>query len=67
VERLIAAYHRMGCRMSLKLHFLHSHLEFFPSDLGAVNDEHGQRFHQDISEMESRYQGRFDAAMMGDY
>jgi len=32
VERLIGAYHHMGCRMSSKLHFLHSHVEFFPSD-----------------------------------
>ena len=30
-------------RMSLKLHFLHSHLAFFPENLGAVNNEHGER------------------------
>ena len=51
--------------MSLKLHLFHSHLDFFPSDLEAVSDEHGERFHQDIKDMESRYQGRFYAAMMG--
>ena len=34
--------------MSLKLHFLHSHLYFFPENLGDVSDEHGERFHQDI-------------------
>ncbi|UYV68012.1 Transposase [Cordylochernes scorpioides] len=42
--------------MSLKIHFLHSHLDFFPDNLGAVSDEHGERFHQDISSMEKRYQ-----------
>ncbi|UYV84383.1 hypothetical protein LAZ67_X001983 [Cordylochernes scorpioides] len=42
--------------MSLKIHFLHSHLDFFPNNLGAVSDEHGERFHQDISSMEKRYQ-----------
>ncbi|UYV73073.1 hypothetical protein LAZ67_10001744 [Cordylochernes scorpioides] len=26
--------------MSLKIHFLHSHLDFFPDNLGAVSDEH---------------------------
>ncbi|XP_048852601.1 uncharacterized protein LOC125720773 [Brienomyrus brachyistius] len=34
---------------------------------GAVSDEHGERFHQDISVMESRYQGRWSAAMLADY
>ncbi|UYV73140.1 hypothetical protein LAZ67_10001940 [Cordylochernes scorpioides] len=43
--------------MSLKIHLLHSHLDFFPDNLGAVSDEHVERFHQDISSMEKRYQG----------
>ena len=51
--------------MSLKMHFLHSHLDFFTSNLGEVSDKQGERFHQDISVIEGRYQGRFDANMMG--
>ncbi|UYV74137.1 hypothetical protein LAZ67_11002222 [Cordylochernes scorpioides] len=46
----------LGCNMSLKIHFLHSHLDFFPDNLGSVSDEHGERFHQDKSSMEKRYQ-----------
>ena len=57
----------MGCCMSLKIHFLHSHLDFFPPNLRDVSDEQGERFHQDISVIESHYQGFFDANMMGDY
>lgn len=57
----------MGCNMSLKIHLLDSHLCSFPDNLGAVSDEHGERFHQDISVMESRYQGRWSAAMLADY
>ena len=57
----------MGCNMSLKIHLLDSHLDLFPENLGAVSDEHGERFHQDISVMESRYQGRWSAAMLADY
>jgi hypothetical protein len=45
VERLFQSYETMGCNMSLKIHFLHSHLDFFPQNLGAVSDEHGERFH----------------------
>ena len=57
----------MGCRMSLKNHFLHSYLNFFPPNLGAVSDEHGERFHQDITKMESNYQGKWNPGMMGDF
>ena len=57
----------MGCRMSLKIYFLHSHIDFFPANLGAVSDEHGERFHQQISIMENRYQDNFNPNMMGDY
>lgn len=67
VDNMLKAYQQMGCRMSLKMHFLHSHLDFFPSNMGAISDEHGERFHQDIAVMESRYQGRFNENMMGDY
>ena len=47
----------MDCQMSLKIHFLHSHLDFFPKNLDAVSEEQGKRFHQDIKAMEVRYQG----------
>ena len=67
VNELLDAYKSLGARMSLKIHFLHSHLSFFPENMGAVSDEQGERFHQDIRTMEIRYQGRWDPAMMGDY
>ncbi|UYV67732.1 hypothetical protein LAZ67_5001799 [Cordylochernes scorpioides] len=57
VNDLLLSYKALGCNMSLKIHFLHSHLDFFPDNLGAVSDEHGERFHQAISSMEKRYQG----------
>ena len=51
VIELLHNYRQLGCNMSLKIHFLHSHLGFFPKNLGAVSDEHGERFHQEISTM----------------
>jgi len=54
VEDLITSYEKLGCNMSLKMHFLHSRLVSFPVDCGAVSDEHGKRFHQNISAMENR-------------
>jgi len=38
--------------MSLKLHFPHSHLDFFPEHTGAISDEHFKSTHQDISQIE---------------
>lgn len=67
VAKMLNDYHKMGCRMSLKIHLLDSHLDFFPENLGDVSDEQGERFHQDIAGMERRYQGRWDEAMLSDY
>lgn len=67
VSELLESYKRMGCNMSLKIHFLDSHLDFFPDNLGAVSDEHGERFHQQIAVMESRYQRQWSASMLADY
>ena len=53
--------------MSVKLHFLYSHLDFFQENLGDFSEEHGERFHQDIEPMEKRYKSCWDSAMMGDY
>ncbi len=51
--------------MSLKIYFLHSHLDFFPKNLGAVSDEQGEPFNQDIQR--KRYQGFWNESMMADY
>ena len=67
IEKLLKSCKDMGCRMSLKIHFLHSQLNFFPPNLEAVCDEHGERFHQDITKMESNYQGKWNPGMMGDF
>lgn len=67
VATMLSAFRDLGCNMSIKLHFLHAHLDEFPGNLGAVSDEQGERFHQDLKTMEHRYQGRWDKVMMADY
>ena len=67
VTRMLLAFRDLGCNMSVKLHFLNSHLDQFPENLGAVSEEQGERFHQDLMTMEERYQGRWDKNMMADY
>ena len=51
-------YKRLSCSMSYKEHFLHSHPDFFPENLGDYSEEQGECFHQDIKEMEQRYHGK---------
>ena len=65
VNNLLQSYQKLGC-MSLKIHSLHLHLDFFPDNCGAVSDEHGECFHQDISSMEKGYQGKWNCAMLAD-
>lgn len=67
VTNMVSTFRALGCRMSVKLHFLDSHLDYFPANLGAYSEEQGERFHQDICAMESRYQGRWNVNMMADY
>ena len=69
-QHLMDLMHRnfqaLGARMSSKLHYFFSHLDYFPENLGDASEEQGERFHQDIKDNE-RYQGRWDAHMMSDY
>ena len=67
VEILLKILHQLGPNTSIKLHFLHSHHACFPKNLGDVSDQQGEHFHQDISDMEVRYQGCWNATMLADY
>lgn len=67
VNNLMDKLQRLKINMSIKVHLLFNHLEDFPENLGAVSDEQGERFHQDIRVMEVRYQGRWDTHMIADY
>ncbi|XP_069775978.1 GRB10-interacting GYF protein 2-like isoform X7 [Narcine bancroftii] len=57
----------MKCSVSLKIHSLLSHLDVLPADPGAVSDEHGERFHQEIASVEKRDQGNWNPSLLADY
>ena len=42
VETLANSFHALGCSMSIKVHFLKSHLSEFPANLRDVSDKHGE-------------------------
>ena len=67
VENLATSFHSLECSMTIKLHFLHSHLDKIHENLWDVIDEHRGRFVLDIKAIEKLYQGRWGRQMMADY
>ena len=67
VTDMLVNFKKLDCNMSIKVYFLHSHLDYFPANLGDISEEQGERFHQDIKEMERRYQRRWNVNMIADY
>ena len=59
VQKLLDNFQVLGINMSIKVHFLHSHLDRFLENLHNESDEQGERLHQD-QVMEERYQGQWD-------
>jgi len=67
VEELLSSYQKLGCNMSMKIHFLSSHLDFIPQNRDSVSDEHGESFHQDVAAMEDTYKGKWSPSILADY
>lgn len=56
VSNMVKNYQILGCNMSIKLHFLDSHIDYFPDKLGDFSEEQGER--------SSRYE-RYGEALPG--
>ena len=41
VEDMLFHFNKSGCNMSVKVHYLHSHLDRFPENLGDLSEEQG--------------------------
>ena len=67
VYKLMPNFQDLGARMPPRMHFLNSHLDYFPENYGSCGEEQGERFHQDIRMMQERNQGRLDINMLADY
>jgi len=38
-KQLLNSYEQLGCNMSVKVHFLHSHVNYFPENFEAMIEE----------------------------
>ena len=64
---MLSPFYDLGCKISIKVHFLFSNLDKFPGNLGVVREEQGGRFHQDLMAVKERYQVRWDRHMLAEY
>lgn len=46
VNEMIEAYRVIDVHMSLKIHLLHFHMDFFSRQVASESDEQGERYHQ---------------------
>ena len=67
VDELLDSFQKLGCNLSVKVHLIYSHLDYFPENLGSMSEEQGERFYQDLKTMEKRYQGRWNKNMTADF
>ena len=67
IDNMLQNFQEMKVNMSLKIHMMHSHLDFFPENMGAVSDEHGERFHQDVAIIEKRFKGKWSENALWNY
>lgn len=59
VQTMLDAFKTIGVNMSLKIHYLHHHLDYFSRQLATESDEQGERYHQIAMPFELRYKLKF--------
>lgn len=66
VRDMLDAFWQIDVNMSLKIHFMNSHLELFASQLPSESDEQGEKFHQIAKPFEENYKGKELRSMVTD-
>ena len=54
VQNLLTSYKAMGCIMSLEIHFLEFHFDFFPENLGEVSYSARLAHSREVASVESK-------------
>ena len=49
VDMMLQNFQGLGARITIKLHHLFGHLDYFAKNLGDVSEEQEEKFHQDIN------------------
>lgn len=67
IDNMMQAFDVFGVKMSLKIHMLHSHFDFYERQLSTETDETGERFHQTVMTFEDRFAGKSIDFMLADF
>ena len=66
IEELLKSFCERRAWISLKLHFLRSHLDYFPKNCEDLSEEQGEHFHRDSPITEEHNQGWWDINFLAD-
>lgn len=66
VQQMLNAFKAIGTHMSLKIHFMNSHMDVFQRQMPTESDEQGERFHQVCKPFETNYKGKQIHALIAD-
>lgn len=67
IGNMMTSFKQLEINVTVKMHTLLCHLERFPPNLGHFSDEQGERAHQDLMSIESRFKGKNNAHALGSY
>ena len=67
IEEIQMNFRLLGEGVSVQLHFLRSHLDYFPKNSGDLSKEQDGHFYHDIRIMKDYYQDRWDVNFSPDY
>lgn len=67
IDNMMKSFDKLGVNMSLKIHMLHAHFDFYERQLSTETDETGERFHQTIMAFEDRFAGKRIDSMLADF
>lgn len=68
VDSLMSSYQNMGCpNVTIKMHLLFKHKDKYEPYIGTFSDEHGERLHQEMEQIEKRYGRNFNKEMIAEY
>ena len=48
MENIQTSFHQLGCKMSLKLHYINSYLDLLVENIGDLSEEQNKKFHPKI-------------------
>ena len=66
IDNMLQNFQEIKVNMSLKIHMMHSYLDFIQENMGAVSDEYNERFYEDVATIKERFKGKGSVNVLAD-